>query len=152
MRKSGFWSFVFLGAVLLTTVGLLSGCASAVSTMKLTSEEKQYVDEVKQFPLEFEIDKKDDKDAWGRAQSFIGKYSSMKLQIVSDYNLQTYNPTGAEVQYGYSVTKTPAGTKEQISVDCQVGNIFKKEDAKMNAHILAYYISTGEIFPNLVQQ
>jgi hypothetical protein len=141
-----------LALMFLLALGLTS-CASLVSSMKLTPEQQEYVDEVKQFPLDFEIDKTDNEDDWGRAQAFIGKYSDMKLQIVTDYNLQTYNSTNEEEKFAYSVTKTPVGNKLQITIECTEANpFFGKEDAIMNAHILAYYISTGQLHPELVQR
>jgi hypothetical protein len=30
---------------------------------------------------------------WGRIQSFISKYSSMRIQISTEYTISTYNPS-----------------------------------------------------------
>ena len=120
-------------------LAMIAGCAS------FTPEQQAKLADVDKFPLEFQASKPDSVDAWGRAQSFIGRFSSMKLQITTDYVIQTYNPPDAEVMYGYSVTKTPAGEDVSFEVRCGCGNIFAAGNAVRNAHILAYYMKTGEL-------
>jgi hypothetical protein len=111
----------------------------------------EYLAKVNAFPLEFEVSKDIATDAWGRAQSFIGRFSSMKLQSATDYMIQTYNPTDNGVNYGYNITKTPLKDTVQITVQCSSNNMFAGGDATKNAHILAYYISSGELpYPNLI--
>ncbi len=92
---------------------LLMGCATT-SMLKLTPEEQTYLEKAKAFPLEFTIAKSEADEAWGRAQSFIGRFSSMKLQTVTDFVIQTYNPGSGDVNFGYYVTKTPMGEEVQI--------------------------------------
>jgi len=131
-------------------IGLLFGCASKISTLKLSPEEQTYLGSALSFPLEFIISNNEADVAWGRTQSFIGKFSSMKLQMVTDYVIQTYNPRSGDTDFGYYVTKTPLGDKVQITVQCNTGNQFRLEDAKNNAHIFAYYIKTGALSPRLI--
>lgn len=119
-------------------------CATT-SMLKLTPEEQTYLEKARAFPLEFTILKSEADEAWGRAQSWVGKFSSMKLQIATDFVIQTYNPGFTDVDFGYYVTKTPMGDNVQITVKCITGNWFCGTDAKTNAHILAYYIKTGEL-------
>lgn len=129
---------------------LLLSCAASRT---LTREEADYVLAVKRFPLEFEITKDEADEAWGRAQSFIGKYSSMKLQTVTDYVIQTYNPGSTDYKFGYYVTKTPLGDNTQFSIQCICNNWFAGDDRNRNAHILAWYIKTGELpYPHLIRQ
>jgi hypothetical protein len=82
-------------------VGLLVGCAAMTANLRLTSEEESYLEKANAFPLEFVIPKSQADDAWGRAQSFIAKYSDMKLQTATDFILQTYNPMRESGDYGY---------------------------------------------------
>jgi hypothetical protein len=110
----------------------------------LTAEERSYLERAEACPLEFTIPADEADAAWGRAQSFIGRFSSMKLQTVTDFVIQTYNPREGNVDFGYYVTKTPLGDQVRITVECIKGNLFSGADAKRNAHILAYYIKTGE--------
>ena len=145
MRKSSHGAIVVI-----LVLALLAGCATT-SMLKLTPEERTYLEKAKAFPLEFTIPKSEADEAWGRAQSFIGRFSSMKLQTVTDFVIQTYNPRSTDVDFGYYVTKTPMGDKVQITVQCNTGNVFAEEDANNNAHILAYYIKTGELVnPRLI--
>ena len=134
--------------IVILVMCLLAGCVT--TTSQLTPGEQTYIAKAKAFPLEFTIPKSEADEAWGRAQCFIGKYSSMKLQIVTDFVIQTYNPINHDVKYGYYVTKAPMGDKVQITVQCNVGNMFFHDEAITNAHILAYYIKTGEIVPRLI--
>ncbi len=132
---------------LLLAIILLYGCATTTSQLIMASPEEQvYLDKVNAFPLKFIISKSEEKDAWGRAHSFIGQFSSMKLRTVTDSVLRTYNPAVLYVKFGYYVTKTPLeGDAIQIYVRCNTGNVFASGEAKTNAHILAYYIKTGEL-------
>lgn len=129
-------------AIIVLTLFVLVGCTS-ITMKNLTPEERNYFEIVEAFPLEFTMPKVEADDAWGRAQSFIGRFSSMKLQTVTDFVIQTYNPS--DIKFGYYVTKTPMGDEIQITVQCITEGLFSGVDAKRNAHILAYYIKTGEL-------
>lgn len=124
-------------------VGLLSSCAT-VSPEKLAPADRAYFERALATPLEFAIPKEQEVEAWGRAQSFLGRFGSTQIQAATDYVLQTYNPSSGDVDYGYYVTKTPAGDEVRIKVECIAGNMFSGKDATNNAHILAYYIKTGD--------
>jgi len=132
----------FYGILSVCLVGLLVGCAATTASLRLTSEERDYIEKAKVFPLEFVIPKAEANEAWGRAQTFISKHSGMRLQTATDFVLETHNPISGA--YGYHVTKTPMGEEVQITVECIGGSIISKADRELNAHILAYYIKTGE--------
>jgi len=146
--------------VVILVLGLLSGCAAwklppitpeeQARLDEFAREEQTYLAKAMPFPLEFTIPKGEADEAWGRAQSFIGRYSSMKLQIATDFILQTYNPSG--IDFGYYVTKTPMGDNVQITVRGLTDSWFAVAAANKNAHILAYYIKTGELIPRLIAQ
>ncbi|MGM0530438.1 MAG: hypothetical protein ACQER7_03730 [Bacteroidota bacterium] len=126
----------------LAIVLIMSSC---VTTANLTSEEQAYLNKAQNHPLTFEIDSSNIDKAWGRAQSFIGKYSSMKLQNVTDYVIQTYYPQMNDANFGYKVTKTELENGSfELSVNCITGNMFTMKSAEKNAHVLAYYIKTGK--------
>lgn len=71
---------------------LLAGCAFTSASLARSEAELEYISHVKSFPLTFTVPKEQGQDAWGRAQSFLGRFSSMKLQVVTDFVIQTYNP------------------------------------------------------------
>lgn len=126
-------------------VVLLGGCVT------LSPAQEAYLRKVMATPLTVEMTKTEAVDAWGRAQSFLGQYSSMKIQTATDYVLQTYNPMGSGISYGYNVTKTPAGDRVRITVVCGTNNMFAGGDADRNAHILAHYIKSGDLsHPELI--
>lgn len=128
---------------------LLAGCATA---KPLTPQQKEYAEKIRNFPTTFSLSTDKAEEAWGRAQSFVGQYSSMKLQTVSPYVIQTYNPTGKGpklVNFGYNVTRAPMGDKTQFTVQCFSDNMFQKKEAQQNASILAYYMATVRIIPRV---
>ena len=129
--------------VALLPVALLLVSCIQTSLYTLTPEEQAYLDEAKRCPVEFKVSKEASADAWGRAQSFVGRYSRMKLQIATDYVIQTYNPTAGG--YGHYITRTPVGDSAQLNVECvgDINSIFSGANLSNNAHILAYYIRTG---------
>jgi hypothetical protein len=94
------------------------------------------------FPLHFAIPNNEAELAWGRAQSYIGRFSSMKLQVATDYVIQTYNPESAW-EFGYTATRTPGINHALFDVGCQTGGTLGADEAEQNAHIFAYYIKTG---------
>lgn len=114
-----------------------------------------YVTKAKQTPLTFKVPKEKEEEVWGRIQSFIAKYSSMKIQIATDYIVETYNPLKIEVgdpkwpgaNFGYEAVKTPMGNEVEFEVKCSTGDPSKYYEriANHNAHVLAYYALTGEI-------
>ena len=115
-----------------------------------TLEEQAYIDAVMNTPLVFSIPKEREEEVWGRIQSWIGRYSSMKIQSVSDYVIETYNPSSGEVDFGYSAIKTIVDDNVEFEVICSCGNMFSGKEAKINAHILAYFALTGEVDPKFI--
>lgn len=122
-------------------------------------EDQAYLKELETQPLTFEISRAAAEDAWGRAHTFLSKYSSMKIQSASDYALQTFNPifqpamlppSLGSVTYGYHVLRTPDGDKFKFEVAClRVQHPMKDAEiartADRNARILAHYIVTGQL-------
>lgn len=130
--------------VLLPLLSLLLGCASVPPGDDLISPiDQRYVEELMAEPVTFKISRQEGADVWGRAQAFIGRYADMKLQINTDYILQTYNPS--PYRFGYYITKAPVGDSLEINIQC----VAEKEptQSRCNACICARYIRTGEIKP-----
>lgn len=123
------------------------GCAS--SGRGLSLEEQTYLDKVWAFPLTFTVSKAEAEEAWGRAQSFLARFSGMQLQVLTDFVIETYDPLTVGYGFGYSIVKTPMSEEVQISVQCRPGvpltRLWGSSDAERNAHILAYYMKTGEL-------
>jgi hypothetical protein len=136
--------------VLLTLITLISiGCATTIRQVDLSPEDLQYLQNVTTFVTRFTVSKDDSGDAWGRAQSFIAQASDMKMQVVTDYVIETFYPNrdavGPIPHYGYKVVKTPMGNDYIITVECSYSNSFTGDIATQNARILAYYIKTGQL-------
>jgi len=82
--------------------------------------------------------------AWGRAQGFIGRFCRLKLRIVTDYVIQTDPPTAAN-EISYSLSRTDGGDRVEIQIQASAGSPRFEPAANQNAHILSYYVATGEI-------
>jgi len=83
---------------------------------------------------------------WQRAQLWLAKHATMKVQTATDVLLQTYNPPEDHPQYGFSVTKEPIGAgRYRIATEifCQnlIGCSPRKEDVR---NALLYYVKTGD--------
>lgn len=140
--------FLICGVFYLSFVCI--GCAS----VRLTPEDNAFCDKAATCPLELIIPKNKAEEAWSRAQTWIARYSSMKIQTVTDFIIQTYNPPDKLLpfMYGYSITKTLIGNNVQISIECFCNNRFATKQMSHNAHLLAYYIKTGENRAHLIKR
>jgi hypothetical protein len=136
-----------LTLALFFTLITLTGCGR-----ELTKSEKGFQRVALSHPTTFSLPKAEADAAWGRAQSFVGRHSNMKLQIATDYVLQTYNPTGSAVLFGYDCSRSPMGDSVTFTVTGTYGNMFSRESAVENAHYLAYYIATGKEMPSLINK
>ena len=129
-------------------VCVLAACALVPEPT--TPEELAYLERVMACPLTFVIPANETELTWGRIQGFLGKYSSMKIQTVTEYVIETYNPVESEVDFGYSIVRTPVEEGVEIAIRCVTGNMFCRREADLNAHILAHYARTGEIIPKFI--
>ena len=132
-------------ALLCSLLLALSACGPSLSP-----EHAKYLKTAKDHPTQFIMLKSEEREAWGRAVLWIRSYSSMNLVTVNDSLIAT-DPPGKgrdwELSYGYTVEKKSKGDRVEISVLCGANNTFNAGDAQENAHLLAYYIATGEPNP-----
>jgi hypothetical protein len=113
---------------------------------KLSVEEMSYLERVMKTPLVFTVRNEKAEIVWGRIQSYIGKYSPLKIQVAEDYVVQTYD---SWVYVSYRATRTPGETETEFSIK-RWSKSFDATDR--NAHILAYYALTGELMPRLIKR
>jgi len=147
--------------ILLTPIGCARwGYLKIYQIPPETPEEEEYLQNVWETPIDFNISNKSELITWGRIQSWIGKYSTLKIQVATDFVVQTY---GAEYgQFGYHATRTPDVTETRFSIRCLTIPKPEKEfwsvdydyskQADLNAHILAYFALTGEVNPRFIKQ
>jgi hypothetical protein len=110
------------------------------------------LEEAMAVPLEFTIPKVEADQAWKRAQSFVERFSSMKVQNISANVIRTSNPTQLSTTFGYYIQKILLGENVRFTIQCFCGTLSASAtDASLqNAHILAYYMKTGKLDPSLV--
>lgn len=133
-------------------VAILVCSIFSIANQKLKPKEQEYLDNAMNAELQFTLPPKEAKKAWKNIESFIKKYSSMKIKIADDNVIETLQPTAGMTRYGYRATKKQVGVEEEIAVACTYGNIYNREQANKNAHILAYYAQTGELMPKLIER
>jgi hypothetical protein len=137
---------LILGLVVLFSISCVS--------MRLaeTSEEKTYLEKVMAMPLIFDVSKEKSEETWGRIQSFIGKYSPVRIQTVTDYIIETYDAKIVNSNFSYSAIRTPKENKVEFEVKCFITfQLPKMETAGIrNAHMMAYYALTGEVMEKFV--
>jgi hypothetical protein len=86
------------------------------------------------------------KPEWERAQLWLAKHSSMKVQIATDVMLETYNSTGYDPVYSFTVTKEPAGGgRYRIAARLTCGNPLGCDpNAGDIQDAYLYYVKTGK--------
>ncbi len=119
---------------------ILSGCVST----PVSPEIQAYDEIVRAQPRNFTIPTSEAEEAWSRAQQFIGTYSGYKIQVATDYVIQTYTGNSG-VRYGYGVTRLLSGDTTTFDVKGFSSSSLLDGHARYNAHILAYYMRTGEL-------
>jgi hypothetical protein len=125
----------------------LISCDSNKITRQRTPYELAYratSDKIMAQPLNFKVTKATDIEAWGRANLFLARFGDMKLQIISDHILETYNPFTAST-FGYSIARGLNGDSIEYAVTCAPGAIEYHNAADTNAHVLATYIARNEL-------
>jgi uncharacterized protein YceK len=137
--------------VVLASLILMVGC---MPIRELSLAQKEYLSQASRHPIDFVVPKSRRDEAWGRAQVFVSKYSSMKPQLITDYIIQTYTPTGPAVEFGYVINCVPIGDSLQFSIRCSCGNQFTPAgEASQNEHIASLYIDNGILYdPTLIFQ
>ncbi len=119
--------------------------------MQMSPEQTEYINAVNSTPLQFTVTKENIDTAWGRVNSFISMYSSFKIQLSNDWTVETYFIRTAGIKYAYKVVKTPNRDEYIITVECKCTNMFMTKEENRNAHILAYYIQTGNLpYPRMI--
>lgn len=133
--------------IFMIMVFIIGACAARVP---LTQEQRDFAGRANNYPTSFTLPNEQAEEAWGRAQVFIATYSNMKLQIATQYVLQTFNPVGNWPRYGYNVTRMQSAGETQFAVQCMCSNMFNGKQAQQNASMLSYYMVTGELEPRFI--
>ena len=138
--------------VLLVLTGFILACNTTVNSIKLTPEQQEYVARAMQQAIPVVVPKDKAEETWGRIQSFIGQYASMKIQIATDYIVETYNPDGSSFHYAYKAAKIVKGDTVEFALSCFSNAVFGMADKECarNVHLLAHYAATGELMPELI--
>lgn len=132
--------------VLVAGCGLVQQQVDIVKGSKQAARDKEakreaQLDVARQTPLKFKVEKAQSADAWGRAQSYVSQHSDMKIQMATEFVIETYNPTVWK-ELGWKVTKTPMPDGDQIEVRPFANGRTPNELAD-SGHVAAHFIKTG---------
>lgn len=100
-----------------------------------------YIDKVMTYPLTFSIPKEKSDEVWGRINMFILKYGDAKIQVASEFIIQSQDARLIS-EFGYQAARAPRNDSVEIVVACWAPALAKM--AEINSHTLAYYAVTGE--------
>lgn len=137
--------------MILLAVFVFVGCVSMQTELGI--DEKEWLKETMKEELTFTVSADSIESAWSRGVKFINQYCDTKLQVVSDYHIETYNANkGAfTLQYGYSITRVKLGNSYEVSVSGHSNNDFTEGWLDENLHIMARYMRTGNLkYPKLI--
>lgn len=150
---------VFGASACLTQEQLASLQTAWVQKIPLTAEEQGGLDTALATGSRVEIPKAQSEDAWGRANVWVSQNASMKIQVSSNFIVETYNPREF-AQFGYSVSRSPGKDTDVIEVRCMAGDRFGnadtgnlttsgmltrlKVDCTNNSALAGHFIKTGE--------
>lgn len=96
-------------------------------------------------PLSFKVARADADDAWGRAQVFVSKHSTMRIATATEFIIETYAPTNG---IGWIIRRSPAGADmafEVATVADPPGILH--EHGRVLGIVGAHYIRTGKTVP-----
>jgi len=136
-------------------VASLYGCS--VFKPNLTAAQAAYLDKASAAPLQFTVSEKELPQAWQRARNFVEKHGALRIVRSDERDIATEPPAPDGLEVGYEIHNTPAaGGNVRIVVNA-ISNARgygsnAATRANRSAHILAYYIRTGELDASLLDQ
>jgi len=134
---------------------LFASCAAYMDQPpKAIPADADYLAKALATPLTFSVPNAKADEAWSRINVFISKYSPMKIQIATNFAIETYNPPDG-ITCAYSASRLQKGDQAEFTVDCFTKGFtgaYKGNRATQNAHILAYYALTGELKESLISR
>lgn len=125
------------------------GCVSLEPT-KMSNEEMQFLQKVMEEPLTFDVPADSIEVVWSRAINFLSNYGDLKIQTVTDYYIDTYNPIPSgtlmnpQKNYAYKINRVKMDKSYQISVSGSA-NFLNGTWIEENLHLMAYYVRTGNM-------
>jgi hypothetical protein len=130
----------------------LAVAACAAPRQAQSAEEQAYLDAAKAQPTTFSVSSTESSGAWERAVKWLEEHATMSIKSKSETMIATLDPpttgtTHSRNEYGYTVTRQPAGSSYTVTVTCVGNDPSIKPQAEQNAHLLAYFILTGKPTP-----
>jgi hypothetical protein len=132
--------------LLIACVLIVGGCSAATRT----PQQQDYLDNATAHSPQFWMPKTEFRATWGRAIVWLRTFSSMPILTANDTLIETVAAgTGRdwETCYGYSITRTDVRDSFLVSVKCATNHNLHFADASRNAHLLGYYMETGDAPP-----
>lgn|GEM_PF-5854419 len=137
---------------------LVAGCTSGRT---LTPAQSAYLERVNDTPLLFTIPPAMQPQAWARALDFLSRFSHLRLRVSGETRIETENPGEYQGEVGYIISQRRVEDSIQVRIAVKhvpdyVASRAERAGEQLvvptNARILALYMITGELMPELVDQ
>lgn len=133
---------------------ILSSCATTVDVASLGPEDQAYASKVNSMSNAFEVDKARSEEVWSRGNSFISRFSGMKIRIANESRVETFDPNSAEFgTIGYELTKELTGNSVKFNIRCihkSLNAKYTEDVCRNNEKVMAHYMLTGELKENFI--
>jgi hypothetical protein len=133
---------------------LLISCSSAPL---LSSDQQAYLSKAQSFPTDFSVPKDSDSQVWERAKLFAATYPSKTVRILSDSMIESEPVTMVDMS-AYRFQRSRSADSIRFDVSSIVTKYAKlgavgtdRTASDLDAHLAAYYLATGEIYPELLK-
>ena len=136
---------------------LLAGCASGAT---LTPEQQAYIDRAEDMPLIFNVSTASASAAWSRGVDFIAHYAGLPVRISSESLIETEAPKEGRTSLGYRIRQSTLGDSIRITIQplrppnstASTAELAgDRLERPLDAQILALYMKTGELRPELIE-
>lgn len=127
---------------LVSTLVALHGCAATLSV-----RQRALLDEALSNSAPTECDVSSCPDKWAMAKVWIVKHSSMKIQVVDDTIIDTYNPIDQVAPFAFRALRVPKGPGKygiEINVICAKPARCAPFNPKEIAAFFYYYLNSGK--------
>lgn len=125
-------------------IAMLTGCTAKAPAPRSPAD-AEFLRQAESAPLVFRVPKERAEEIMGRAQSYLGLYSRIKIQTATPFLVETYGGDPYRPATSYRIVRRDVGSEAEITVITWSTNEFWRDATKRNAALLSYYLQTGEI-------
>jgi hypothetical protein len=136
---------------------MIAGCGASGT---LTPEQRAYLDRAGDMPLVFNLSPADAGPAWSRAVDFVSHYAGLPVKIAGESLIETEAPREGRTSLGYRIRQSTLGDSIRMTIEPLRPPSSTASTAELagdrlerprDARMLALYMRTGELRPELIE-